>query len=204
MRLDMVNAINAILPQTQCKQCGFNGCLPYAESVAAGSADINQCPPGGDNVIHELATLLDKPYTPLNPKFGKVKSRARAFIDEARCIGCTLCIRACPVDAIVGATKLMHTVIATHCTGCELCVVPCPVDCIAMTPLNEPFTRADQKREAEHALARFHARQQRLQRERNRASDQTDAMLDRERKQKTINRALERARMRLRHRDEKR
>ncbi len=197
---NLISAINAILPQTQCARCGFNGCLPYAQSLAIGNAAINQCPPGGDDVIRELATLLNKPYMPLNPTFGETKIRARAVIDEAACIGCTLCIRACPVDAIVGAAKRMHTVIAAHCTGCELCVAPCPVDCIAMVSLSPAFTRADQKREGELALTRFNARQQRLQRETRNEKNESAVLSDRDQKMKTVSRAVERARIRLRDR----
>jgi electron transport complex protein RnfB len=129
-----VEAIDAVLPQTQCTQCGFTGCLPYAEAIAAGDADINRCPPGGDDVIRALSALTGLPYTPLDTTRGEHKPRLLAVIDEAVCIGCTICIQKCPVDAIVGAAKRMHTVIADECTGCELCVAPCPVDCIALIP----------------------------------------------------------------------
>ncbi|WP_255987802.1 electron transport complex subunit RsxB [Chitinolyticbacter albus] len=127
--------IDAILPQTQCGQCGYPGCKPYAEAIANDEADINQCPPGGDDGVRKLAELLGRDYKPLNAEHGAPAPRALAVIDEARCIGCTLCIQACPVDAIVGAAKHMHTVIAAECTGCELCIAPCPVDCIAMLPV---------------------------------------------------------------------
>ena len=129
-----VEAIDALLPQTQCTQCGFAGCLPYAEAVAAGGADINRCPPGGDEGIRALSALTRLPYSPLDPVRGAHKPRLLAVIDEAACIGCTICIQKCPVDAILGAAKRMHTVIAEECTGCELCVAPCPVDCIALVP----------------------------------------------------------------------
>ena len=128
----LANSIDALLPQTQCRQCGYAGCRPYAQAVAAGRAGINQCPPGGEETIRELAALLDRPVVPLAPEFGVARPPLAAVIDEAVCIGCTLCIQACPVDAIAGAAKLMHTVIAAECTGCELCIPPCPVDCIAM------------------------------------------------------------------------
>jgi electron transport complex protein RnfB len=131
----LVRTIDAVLPQTQCTKCGYTGCKPYAEAIAKGEADINQCPPGGDKGIHVLAELLDRPYKPLNPANGIEAPRTLAFIDEALCIGCTLCIQACPVDAIVGAAKLMHTVVKDKCTGCDLCVAPCPVDCIYMLPI---------------------------------------------------------------------
>lgn len=133
----LVEKVDAILPQTQCGQCGFPGCKPYAEAIAAGDADINQCPPGGEEGIRKLAELLGVDPKPLNSKHGTPKPKAVAFIDESLCIGCTLCIQACPVDAIVGAAKHMHTVIASECTGCELCVAPCPVDCISMAPVKE-------------------------------------------------------------------
>ncbi len=127
----IADQINAILPQTQCGQCGFPGCRPYAEAIADGEA-INKCPPGGEATINDLATLLDVEPMPLDEEHGEEKPRAVAYIREDECIGCTKCIQACPVDAILGAAKLMHTVIASECTGCDLCVEPCPVDCIDM------------------------------------------------------------------------
>lgn len=136
----LVEKIDAILPQTQCGQCGFPGCKPYAEAIAKGEADINQCPPGGDEGIRKLADLLGRDVKPLNAAHGEPKPKSVAIIDEQTCIGCTLCIQACPVDAIVGAAKQMHTVIAAECTGCELCVAPCPVDCIAMVEVKEDIT----------------------------------------------------------------
>ncbi|HFD79344.1 MAG TPA: electron transport complex subunit RsxB [Gammaproteobacteria bacterium] len=131
----IVDQIDAILPQTQCGQCGFAGCRPYAEAIAAGEADINQCPPGGEATIQALAELLGVDPKPLNAEHGEHAERLVAVIDEQRCIGCTLCIQACPVDAILGAAKHMHTVIESECTGCKLCVDPCPVDCIHMVPV---------------------------------------------------------------------
>ncbi|MBI3525383.1 MAG: electron transport complex subunit RsxB [Betaproteobacteria bacterium] len=131
----LAEQIDALLPQTQCGQCGYPGCKPYATAIAKGEADINQCPPGGTDGIHKLAELLGRKFKPLNTEHGVEKPKAVAFIDEAVCIGCTLCIQACPVDAIVGAAKQMHTIIAPLCTGCELCVPPCPVDCISMLPV---------------------------------------------------------------------
>jgi electron transport complex protein RnfB len=130
----VVDRIDAILPQTQCGQCNYPGCRPYAKAIAAGEAPINQCPPGGEAGIRALADLLGVEPLPLNPEFGEEKARTVAVIDEAACIGCTLCIQACPVDAILGAPKLMHTVIEAECTGCDLCLPPCPVDCITMVP----------------------------------------------------------------------
>jgi Na+-translocating ferredoxin:NAD+ oxidoreductase subunit B len=139
----LVRKIDALLPQTQCTQCGYNGCLPYAEAIAAGHADINQCPPGGEACIRALAHLLNQPFKPLNKKHGLSKPLAIAAIDENICIGCTLCIKACPVDAIIGATKQMHTVISGECTGCELCLPPCPVDCIVMQPAREQIAQPE-------------------------------------------------------------
>jgi len=126
----LVEQINNLLPQTQCAQCGYPGCKPYADAIANESVPINQCPPGGEATVEALAQLLNRKVIPLNPEFGEETPVLIASIREHECIGCTLCIKACPVDAIVGAAKLMHTVITDHCTGCELCIPPCPVDCI--------------------------------------------------------------------------
>lgn len=130
----VVDRIDDLLPQTQCGQCGYPGCRPYAEAIASGDA-INKCPPGGDATIQELASLLDTDPLPLNAEYGEEKPRQVAVIRESECIGCTKCIQACPVDAILGAARQMHTVIAHECTGCDLCVDPCPVDCIDMVDL---------------------------------------------------------------------
>ncbi|KAA2285556.1 electron transport complex subunit RsxB [Arenimonas fontis] len=130
----MVERIDRLLPQTQCGQCGYPGCRPYAEAIARGEADINQCPPGGEAGVRALAELLGREPKPLNPDNGEAKPALVALIVEEDCIGCTKCIQACPVDAIVGAPRLMHTVIPALCTGCELCLPPCPVDCIVMVP----------------------------------------------------------------------
>lgn len=131
----LIAKIDAILPQTQCGQCGFPGCKPYATAIANGEADINQCPPGGDAGVRALSDLLGVEYKPLNAEHGTPKPKSVAVIDENTCIGCTLCIQACPVDAILGAAKHMHTIISSECTGCELCLAPCPVDCITMVPI---------------------------------------------------------------------
>ena len=155
--------IDTLLPQTQCTRCGYAGCMPYAEAIAAGAADLNQCPPGGIEGVRRLARLLGRDAKPLNPANGAERPRAAAFIDEARCIGCTLCIQACPVDAIVGAAKCMHTVIAELCTGCDLCLAPCPVDCIEMLPLPEAGAAWTQAM-ADAARARFEFRKLRLAR----------------------------------------
>lgn len=133
----VVEAIDAVLPQTQCGQCGYPGCRPYAEAIARGEADIDRCPPGGEEGVRALARLLGREPKPL--AVGGSEQGLVAIVDEARCIGCTLCIQACPVDAIVGAPKRMHQVIAELCTGCALCLPPCPVDCIALRPRAQPW-----------------------------------------------------------------
>ena len=132
----IVEQLDALLPQTQCGQCGFPGCRPYSQAIADGEA-INKCPPGGEGTIQALADLLDVEVMPLDEEHGEEKVTTVAYIREAECIGCTKCIQACPVDAILGAAKLMHTVIVSECTGCDLCVEPCPVDCIDMLPQQE-------------------------------------------------------------------
>jgi Na+-translocating ferredoxin:NAD+ oxidoreductase subunit B len=157
--LSLTDRIDALLPQTQCTKCGYDGCRPYAEAIAAGDAEINQCPPGGAAGIEQLAKLLNRPALPLNPENGVEQPLRVAVIDEALCIGCTLCIPACPVDAIVGSAKRMHSVIASHCTGCDLCLPPCPMDCISMVPV-EP-SRAWTFSDAQVARTRFEARRQR-------------------------------------------
>ena len=135
----LVEQIDAVLPQTQCGQCGFAGCRPYAEAIAAGEAEINLCPPGGANGIAALADVLGR-EPPAATRTEVDPPRLLAVIDEQNCIGCTLCIQACPVDAILGAAKHMHTVIARECTGCALCVAPCPVDCIHLLPVTETIS----------------------------------------------------------------
>lgn len=159
-RTELIERIDDILPQTQCQKCGYVGCKPYAEAIAQGAASINQCPPGGEAGIQALATLLKRPYQPLNTDHGLTKPKAIAIIDEQRCIGCTLCIKACPVDAILGASKHMHTVISQECTGCELCLAPCPVDCIVMQPVVQPD---DALKEIEHARSAANLARQRHQ-----------------------------------------
>jgi electron transport complex protein RnfB len=134
----IVDEIEALLPLTQCAQCGYAGCRPYAEAIATGGA-FNQCPPGGEQTIANLAKLLGRPAQALNETYGSFKAASIALIDEQQCIGCTLCIPVCPVDAIVGANQLMHTVLEEHCTGCELCIEPCPVDCITLIEVQPIF-----------------------------------------------------------------
>jgi electron transport complex protein RnfB len=154
----LADDIDAALPQTQCRRCGYPACRPYAEAIARGEADINRCPPGGAAVIRDLARLLGVAPKPLDPDYGpEIAMNTVAVIDERVCIGCTLCIQACPVDAILGAAKQMHTVIARECTGCELCVAPCPVDCITMMPAQA--ADADSRNRARN---RYASRQQRL------------------------------------------
>ena len=171
----LADQIEDLLPQTQCTKCGYNGCRPYAEAIAAGSAEINQCPPGGEQGIARLANLLGKKVIPLNPVNGLERPRSLAYIDESLCIGCTLCIQACPVDAIAGAAKQMHTVVASLCTGCDLCVAPCPVDCIVMYPVSGDATGWDawSQLDADDARARHDLRTARLRRE----AEENDARL---------------------------
>ncbi|MNK08577.1 Electron transport complex protein rnfB [compost metagenome] len=139
----LADRIDALLPQTQCTKCGYDGCRPYADAIADGAAPINRCPPGGDEGIAALSALLDTPALPLDLSRGEPGPLLVARIDESHCIGCTLCIQACPVDAIVGANKHMHTVLEDWCTGCDLCVAPCPVDCIQMVPAGRAWTEQD-------------------------------------------------------------
>ena len=138
----LIDRIDALLPQTQCGQCGFPGCRPYAEAIARGEAEINRCAPGGARGIGKLAALLDRPVLPLDPAYGVEKPPQVAFIHEDACIGCTKCIAVCPVDAIIGASKQMHTILADPCTGCALCVTACPVDCIDMINRDGPIPDA--------------------------------------------------------------
>ncbi len=142
-----VARIDALLPQTQCTRCGYPGCEPYATAIANGSAQINQCPPGGSATIRALATLLGVPILALNPLHGVEALPTVAWIDESRCIGCARCLAPCPVDAIVGAAKFTHTVISERCTGCELCLAPCPVDCIELRPTDSKPIDASVNRE---------------------------------------------------------
>lgn len=199
----LIDRIDALLPQTQCRQCGYAGCRPYAEAIARDEADINRCPPGGDPVIADLAALLGQPPKALDASCGVHKAPAVAFVEEAWCIGCTLCIQACPVDAIVGAAKLMHTVIADECTGCELCIPPCPVDCIILKPVARPAehdTREHRVARATHARSRYLAREQRLSNaraQRTRLSVEKSMTEDERKKLAAVERALMKARERL-------
>lgn len=211
----LADRIEDLLPQTQCTKCGYPACRPYAEAIAAGSASYNQCPPGGAEGVARIAALLGKPVIPINPVHGLERERPVAVIDESACIGCTLCIQACPVDAIVGAAKQMHTVIAALCTGCDLCVPPCPVDCIDMQAATPGRTgwAAWSQADADAARARHDARTSRLQREKQEndarlaakaiakfaevdaSNAQTDAeRAEKERKRAIIQAAIERSR----------
>jgi Na+-translocating ferredoxin:NAD+ oxidoreductase subunit B len=167
---DRIAHIDSALPQTQCTRCGYPDCHGYAEAIASGEADINRCPPGGAEGIVRLAAITGHAVSPLDTLRGHEGPRALAVIDEAWCIGCTLCIKACPVDCIVGASKLMHTVVDAQCTGCELCIPVCPVDCIAMVPVTGTRTgwdawNAEQADEARERYAFHRLRVEREQRE---------------------------------------
>ena len=182
-----VDAIDALLPQTQCRRCGYDGCRPYAEAIAAGETDINRCPPGGDATVERLAALTGETVKPIEPECGDASIPKVAYIREAECIGCTRCIQVCPTDAIIGAAKQMHTVIEFDCTGCELCVPACPVDCIDMPesgaesgqPLWPPQRAIDAERAA-RARELFEARRRRLNQKttRRRRSNRHDATVD--------------------------
>jgi electron transport complex protein RnfB len=198
--ISLARRIDALLPQTQCTKCGFPACRPYADAIASAAAEINRCPPGGEPLIRKLAKLVERDYLPLDPRYGTEQARRVAIIDEARCIGCTLCIQACPVDAIVGAAKLMHTVVTELCSGCELCLPPCPVNCIEMVPAKGADAIWGTRR-ADAARDRFARRQARL----TSASDASgtkrrpdSARIDGEaaKKRATILAAVERARAR--------
>jgi electron transport complex protein RnfB len=210
----LADLIEDQLPQTQCTKCGYPACRPYAEAIAAGEAEINQCPPGGHEGIVRLSSVTGRPVIPLNPVNGFERPRSVAFIDEALCIGCTLCIQACPVDAILGAAKQMHTILPSLCTGCDLCVAPCPVDCIVMYPVTETtgwdawsqqqadaararhdFRTARLKREQEENDARLAAKAVAKLREVTAEAGNTEAELaEKERKRAIIAAAIERAR----------
>lgn len=162
----LISQLNNVLPQTQCEQCGFKGCRPYAEAMAKKEALYNRCPPGGNTTLAQLATLLGEPIIPLDTSRGTHYPQARvAVIREDECIGCTKCIQACPVDAILGAAKLMHTVITDECSGCELCVAPCPVDCIDIVDLNPvPLSTEQRQQRAQQYRTRYDNRNERLAR----------------------------------------
>ena len=212
--MSLIEDIDALLPQTQCAQCGYPGCRPYAEAIARGEADINQCPPGGQAGVDALAERLGRESKPLNPAHGEYQPPRVAWIDEAVCIGCTKCIQACPVDAILGARQRMHTVIQEECTGCDLCLAPCPVDCIHMLPTaREQAPHAEQQRRRDRARERFQQRNRRLarraaerdarravRRARREAAASANPLPDRATRRATAMAALERARARRRRR----
>jgi len=159
---ELIKTIDAVLPQTQCTRCGYPSCLDYATAVANNQAQINQCPPGGNEGIIKLAAITGQAVQPLNPQHGVIQDKTLVVIDESACIGCTLCIKACPVDAIIGSNKMLHTVIASECTGCDLCISACPVDCmhiVADSDINWTAKRAHK------AKARYEARNLRLARD---------------------------------------
>lgn len=164
---DLARRIDAALPQTQCQRCSYADCAAYAQAIAAGQASIRQCPPGGQEGIARLAAITGLPEGPLDPEFGIEGPVTVAIIDEDWCIGCTLCIKACPTDAIVGIHKRMHTVVEPHCTGCELCIPVCPVDCISLEPVSGGSTgwQAWTPEQAQAAKDRYEARKARLARE---------------------------------------
>ena len=214
-----VDQIDAALPQTQCTRCGYPDCRGYAQAIAAGQADINRCPPGGAEGVRRLAALTGRPAKPLDPACGVEAPLRLALIDEAWCIGCTLCIRACPVDCIVGAPRRMHTILESWCTGCELCLPACPVDCIALVPADsavQPPTgwAAWSPGQASTARQRYRARQARqarrpIEEARRHAAHAQASLRDLagtthddgpqalERKRAVVQSALERARARL-------
>jgi len=177
----LAERLDALLPQTQCTRCGFEGCRPYAEAMARGESAVNRCPPGGRSVVAELAGVLGVPAMPLDPSCGEETAPQVALIDEAACIGCAKCIDACPTDAIVGARKWMHTVIAADCSGCELCLPPCPVDCIALVPapgLPQALLNGRQIAErAQHFRGLFEARRERQVRDHRRWRAALDSQL---------------------------
>jgi electron transport complex protein RnfB len=196
---ELAAKIDALLPQTQCRQCGYDACLPYAQAIAAGQVEINRCAPSGTKVIAALATMLSRAALPLDPACGMERPRTLAVVDEANCIGCTLCIQACPVDAIVGAAKQLHTVLSAQCTGCELCLPPCPVDCIELVPHPVPlitpeFAALSRQRFERRAARLLRDHLSRLARLAAKAADQTDAVL--EKKRRIVAAAIAKARSR--------
>ena len=184
----LADRIDDLLPQTQCRRCGYDGCRPYAEAIAAGDAGIERCPPGGTATVAALARMLGRAAPPLDTSRGMPGPLRVARIDESLCIGCTLCIAACPVDAIIGAQKRMHGMLASLCTGCELCIAPCPVDCIDMVPAGRPWSAAD----ARAARTRFRQRRSRLAA----ASAAVTREAEARRRKAAVAAALERARAR--------
>jgi len=187
--------IDAVLPQTQCTRCGYDGCIPYARALAAGGADLDRCPPGGDAVVLKLSELTGRRVKPVDPACGAPGPLVVAVIDEAACIGCTLCIEACPVDAIIGAPKRMHAVLPSLCSGCELCVPPCPVDCIAIVSAQREWTAQDASAARERHAAR-NARLARRERIANRKAAAVPQDAQRDKRRAAVAAALARARAR--------
>ena len=196
MQPSTADAIDALLPQTQCTRCGYPDCAAYAGAIAIGAAPINRCPPGGAATVAAIARLTGRAALPVDPDCGTVASHSLALVDESRCIGCTICLQVCPVDAIVGAPKRMHAVLEAWCSGCELCVAPCPVDCIAMVPAPVPWSAAD----AALARERHRAHERRLAHGERIADRQAGAAAplasERTRRLATVAAAVERARAR--------
>lgn len=193
-RNSLIETIEAVLPQTQCGLCSYKGCRPYAEAIATQREKIDRCLPGGTTVLQKLGALTQQNVTHLLPEMAqKQKPPMRALIREEECIGCTKCIQACPVDAILGAAKKMHTVIADECTGCELCVAPCPVDCIEMM-IVEAADEATQQAKAHHAKQRYKARNQRLAAQPQEVKIETYPSFNLEQRQAEIQAAIARAR----------
>jgi electron transport complex protein RnfB len=187
--------IDAVLPQTQCTCCGYDGCMPYARALASGEADLDRCPPGGDAVVLKLSELTGRRAKPVDPACGAPGPLLVAVIDEAACIGCTLCIAACPVDAIIGAPKRMHAVLPSLCSGCELCVPPCPVDCIAIVSAQREWTAQDASAARERHAARD-ARVARRERIANRKAAAVPQDAQRDKRRAAVAAALVRARAR--------
>jgi len=181
-----IEAINALLPQTQCRRCGFEACRPYAEALARNETLPNRCPPGGDEGAARLAAFLNRPTTPVDRSCGKPGPLKVARIREVDCIGCTKCILACPVDAISGASRWMHAVIESRCTGCELCLPPCPTDCIEMVEVNDPSSWSSEQADA--ARSRYEARARRLNKAQARSLETPE-----DRRRALVAKALERA-----------
>jgi len=181
-RAPLAERIDGLLPQTQCRRCGFDGCRPYAEALAAGETGVNRCPPGGTPVLHALASLMGTAPVPLDPACGREEPPRVACVIEAECIGCAKCIDACPTDAIAGARKWMHTVVAADCSGCELCIPACPVDCIQMLPApglaGTPLDGATIAARAGHFRRLYDRRRDRLERNARRWRDALAARLD--------------------------
>ncbi len=177
---DLARRIDAALPQTQCQRCSYADCAAYAQAIAAGQASIRQCPPGGQEGIARLAAITGLPEGPLDPEFGIEGPVTVAIIDEDWCIGCTLCIKACPTDAIVGIHKRMHTVVEPHCTGCELCIPVCPVDCISLEPVSGGSTgwQAWTPEQAQAARDRYEARKARLARDKDAQAQRQTAEIE--------------------------